>query len=409
MKVLHIHELDIGGGAETVFNITRRNSLVEKNYSGFINKNNLFKSDIGFKSYEDYNVILRPFLYVFSINNFIQLNKFLKKYKIDIIHLHGFIGSLSSSILLALRFHKKINKIKIVQTFHDFHIACPNSLLFDYKKEVICEKCLGKKLKLKMLTTSCERRGYFYTLLKSIRSFVANNIFNHKKIVDRFIAPSYLMKKKLTEDHIEESNIILLRNPVLINDIKCEKKSDIIAYYGRISKEKNILFIVNAFNEWKIKSNNNFKLFIIGEGDDKINVQKYASGLSSQKDIIFYDFKAEKELFEILKEVKYLFMASKLYENAPMTLLEAISLNILPIVPNLGGMKETVQDVFQFGKVYEMNSIDSFINCIDKLESEYSFELDKLIKRKTYLFENYGVEAYYKNLFKIYSDLLNKN
>jgi len=117
----------------------------------------------------------------------------------------------------------------------------------------------------------------------------------------------------------------------------------------------------------------------------------------------------EKELFDILKEVKYLFMASKLYENAPMTLLESISLNILPIVPDLGGMKETVQDVFQFGKIYEKNNIESFIEQIEEMETEYLSELEKLIKRKSFLFENYGVEVYYKNLFNIYSDLLNKN
>lgn len=409
MKVLHIHELDIGGGAETVFNITRKNYLVEKNYSGFINKNNYDHSDIRFKSYENYNFILRPFFYVFSINNYIQLNKFLKINNVDIIHLHGFIGSLSSSILLALRFHKKRNTIKIVQTFHDFHIACPNSLLFDYKKEIICEKCLGKKIKLKMLTTSCERRGYFYTILKSVRSFVANNLLNHKKIIDKFIAPSNLMKQKLMEDKIEEEKISLLRNPILLNEIKYEKKSDIITYYGRISKEKNIYFILDAFNEWKIKSNNNFKLFIIGDGDEKNSIEKYAINLKFNKDIVFYNFKEEKELFDILKEVKYLFMASKLYENAPMTLLESISLNILPIVPDLGGMKETVQDVFQFGKIYEKNNIESFIEQIEEMETEYLSELEKLIKRKSFLFENYGVEVYYKNLFNIYSDLLNKN
>ncbi|MEG8948076.1 glycosyltransferase family 4 protein [Rosettibacter firmus] len=407
MNVLHIHEFDIGGGAETVFNITRKNIFIENNYSGFISKNNLNKSDIDFKSYEKYNFMLKPFLYVFSINNFIKLNKFLRNNNIDIIHIHGFIGSLSSSILLAIRLHKKRKKIKIVQTLHDFHISCPNSLLFNFKKEVICEKCLGKKIKLKMLTTSCERRGYFYTLLKAIRSFVANNILNHKKIIDKFIAPSNLMKQKLIEDNIDEEKIFLLRNPIKLNEIKYEKKSDIITYYGRISKEKNIYFILDAFNEWKIKSNNNFKLFIIGDGDEKVNIQKYANNLKSNKDIIFYDFKGEKELFDILKDVKYLFMASKLYENAPMTLLEAISLNILPIVPDLGGMKETVKDVFQFGKIYEKNNIESFIKKIEELESEYSLELDKLIKRKAFLLENFGIEAYYKNLFNLYNELSN--
>jgi glycosyltransferase involved in cell wall biosynthesis len=280
-------------------------------------------------------------------------------------------------------------------------------VLYNFNKEIICEKCLGKRIKLYPVFFPCERRGYFYSVLKAIRSFISNNLFMHKKVVDKFIVPSNLMLNKLLEEGIHKSKIYLLRNPVIVKENTIVKKANIIAYFGRISKEKDVKFILEAFNYWKSKSKNDFKLYIIGDGEEKENLKNYVVKLSFANDIKIFDFLIDKDLFVKLEQVKYLIMASKLYENAPMTLLEAVSLNIIPIVPDLGGMKETVQDVLKFGRVYEKENIDSLIENIESLELNYNNELEILSKRKIFIFENYGVEKYHEKLKELYSIINN--
>lgn len=407
MKILHIHEHDLGGGSETVFNLTRNNKLNEINYSGFVKNSNGNNSDIDFISYESYPFFIKSFIYLFSIKNFFALLRFLNNNPVDIIHVHGFLGTLSPSILLAIWLKKSGAKIKVIQTLHDFHLVCPNSVLYNFNKEIICEKCLGKRIKLYPVFFPCERRGYFYSVLKAIRSFISNNLFMHKKVVDKFIVPSNLMLNKLLEEGIHKSKIYLLRNPVIVKENTIVKKANIIAYFGRISKEKDVKFILEAFNYWKSKSKNDFKLYIIGDGEEKENLKNYVVKLSFANDIKIFDFLIDKDLFVKLEQVKYLIMASKLYENAPMTLLEAVSLNIIPIVPDLGGMKETVQDVLKFGRVYEKENIDSLIENIESLELNYNNELEILSKRKIFIFENYGVEKYHEKLKELYSIINN--
>lgn len=412
MKVLHIHSFDKGGGAETVFNITRRNKFNSANYSGFI-KTDLSSNDypdINFRIYQSYSKCLRLINYIFSFHNYFALKSFLLKNEIDVVHLHGFIGALSPSILLALKKMKRKKRFVVIQTMHDFHIVCPNSLLFDFGKNNICEKCLGRHLKLFPLVNSCDRRGYLFSVIKGTRSLLSNNFFSHSKLIDKFVAPGDFMSKKMIEEGIQESRIVTIRNPVAFNFVdKAITKKDILCFFGRFSKEKDIPFIIKAFTLLKIRNPRDFKLYLIGEGEEAATVKKLIDICTFKTDIIVKDFMPQTELIEFIKPCKYFVMASKLYENAPMTILEAVSLDIIPIVPDLGGMKETIELVVKVGRTYESGVRESFVESIQKLEDNYADELKKIFDLKQELQNEFGTERYLKKLNTLYTTIVANN
>lgn len=409
MTVLHINGYDHGGGSETVFNISRNNENNEVNISGFIDQPGGSNADIKFSTYKNYSKLLRIFVYFFSFNNYLRLKKYLTHNSVDVIHLHNFIGALSPAILLAIKNTKRKKKYVVVQTAHDFNICCPNSLLYNYSKNIICEKCLGKKVKIFPLIVGCDRRGKIFSFLKGIRSIYSNNILNHKEIIDKFIAPSELMKEKIIEDGINNNKISVIRNP-LPNIFSYDgNKENIICYFGRFSKEKDVPFIINTFTYWKQRNDNDFKLFLIGGGEEEDIIRDIVKKNPYSSEIWISEFLPERELINSIKFCKYFIMASQLYENAPMTILEAVSLNIIPIVPSLGGMKETIEKVIMVGKTYKSKDYDSLIKCIEELEQNYSEELRKMSGIKKEISEKLGVVNYYSKLNNLYNELIINN
>ena len=405
MKILHINNYDKKGGAETVFNLTRQNLKEFDNYSGFIKLDNSNEiPDVKFSTWENNSRLIGIINYIFSIKNYKGLYKFLDKHEIDIVHIHGFFSSISPSILLSLKKIKKKKEIKVIQTLHDFHVICPNSSLYNFNKNELCEKCIGKNFKYYIFTDRCDRRGLFFSIIKGIRSFVANNILKHKEIIDQFITPGEFLKNKLIGDGINVEKITVIRNPIQINiNNTYIKKENIICYFGRFSREKNLEFLIDAFSFWKEQNKNDFMLLLIGEGEEELLLKNKSAQNKFNKEIIFKSFLPADQLWEEIKICKYFALTSKWFENAPMSILEAVSLNILPIVPDFGGMRETIEDVIHIGKLYNANNIQSWVNAISSLEYNYKQEILRLISLQKKINSVLSLDYFTKKTKDIYN------
>ena len=409
MNILHINNYYKKGGAEVVFSIT---SLIHrhKNYVGYYTEDNdLLKPDINFSSWESNYFPFNIFNYIFSLNNYRALRKFLKKTNIDIIHLQGFFSSLSPSILLAIKKTRTEKKIRVIQTLHEFHLICPNASLYNFKKNEICEKCIGKKIKFSILRENCDKRGIFYSTIKGMRSFLANNMLNHNKVIDVFISPSNFLREKIIDDGVNTEKITVIPNPIRINALnEIEKKEEIICYFGRFSYEKNIPFLISAFSKWKKNNPNNYKLLLIGDGDEYKKILEAIKNSGFSNFIEVKPFLDYKDLMAELKRCKIFSIASLCYENSPLGIAEAIALNIIPVAPSLGGMKESIEQRFKAGKTFISNDESSWINCINYIINNYEDELRKIVFAKENIFEQYSIEKYYESLNKLYNKIINQ-
>lgn len=410
MKVLHINNYDNHGGAETVFNLTRKNIPDTINYSGFVKRTGSDeKPDINFKTWESDSKLKGVFNYIFSFHNYKLLKHFLDENEIDIIHLHGFFSAISPSILLAIKKAKNKKKLKVIQTLHDFHLVCPNASLYDYSKNTTCEKCIGLKFKYPILFNNCDRRGFYFSTIKAKRSFAANNIFNHRTVVDHYICPSNFLKEKLIADNIAEEKISVIRNPVNViqHDSTSVQKKNKICYFGRFSKEKNLNFLINAFTKWKKETKNDFQLTLIGEGEEEESLYQLKDNSSESQNISIKKFMPFDQLVKEIEDAKFFCMSSSCFENAPMSLLEAVSLNLIPIVPNIGGMKEIIEKVLKVGRTYIASDYHSFIQTLNCLVNHTEIEQEKLESARKIVFTEFNLQKYCFNIKSLYLKLLN--
>ena len=283
-----------------------------------------FKNEI--KSY------LSQFIYFIRNNNktsVSELEKKIKEFQPDIAYVHNTWFKASLAIFNVLRKHN----IKTLVKLHNFRYDCTRFFLKHnhLKTDHTCPKCgmINKR-------SSFFNKYFKESFLKSVFMIIYGK--KYFKILNRYelkiLVLTNFHKKYLTSLGIQSSKIYVFRNPIKINNKKLDNsKKNYFVYSGRISEEKGVNELINAFLDSNIKD---FGLKIVGDGPDLKKLKnKY-----SKNNIEFLGLIPNKESLRIIENSIAVITATKLYEGQPMLLCEASSLGVPSIFPNFGGISE---------------------------------------------------------------------
>ena len=283
-----------------------------------------FKNEI--KSY------LSQFIYFIRNNNktsVSELEKKIKEFQPDIAYVHNTWFKASLAIFNVLRKHN----IKTLVKLHNFRYDCTRFFLKHnhLKTDHTCPKCgmINKR-------SSFFNKYFKESFLKSVFMIIYGK--KYFKILNRdelkILVLTNFHKKYLTSLGIQSSKIYVSRNPIKMNNKKLDNsKKNYFVYSGRISEEKGVNELINAFLDSNIKD---FGLKIVGDGPDLKKLKnKY-----SKNNIEFLGLIPNKESLKIIENSIAVITATKLYEGQPMLLCEASSLGVPSIFPNFGGISE---------------------------------------------------------------------
>lgn len=165
---------------------------------------------------------------------------------------------------------------------------------------------------------------------------------------DRIIAVSNGIKKYLMGAlKIKSARVDVIPNPIDMDEItrKSEQKIEIelpqkyVVFVGRISKVKNLRFLINSFDRI---DDNDLHLVIVGDGAEKNLLEEYSSQKKSFDRIHFMG--SYSNPMPLLKEASALVLCS-LSEAYPTILLEAMTLNVPIVTTPTEGAKEILEGV----------------------------------------------------------------
>ena len=132
----------------------------------------------------------------------------------------------------------------------------------------------------------------------------------------------------------DDKKIRYIPNPIIDDTIVEKSKSkvdeklflenDIILAIGRYTKQKDFATLIKAFSLVH-KQNKNLKLVILGEGEERENLQQLIDKLNMKNNIILYGF--VENPYKYLSHTK-LFVLSSLWEDQGHTLVEAVYLKV---------------------------------------------------------------------------------
>lgn len=113
------------------------------------------------------------------------------------------------------------------------------------------------------------------------------------------------------------------------------KNDIIITFIGRLIDGKGVANLINAVEDIA----GNFKVFIIGDGPQREDLEKLTKNIGLEEKIIFFGYKKFEEAIGILK-ISDIFVNPSLTEGLPTSVIEAALCKKAIIATNVGGTPE---------------------------------------------------------------------
>ena len=228
----------------------------------------------------------------------------------DIVHFHTWYMAVAGF------YAKKLYGVKLVATVHSLEPKRP------WKREALGE---GYSLSL-----WAERTG-----LESC---------------DLIIAVSHAMKKDLLEVYgIDSGKIEVIHNGIDENvwkpvyDLEILKKYGIklpyILFVGRLSKQKGIFTLINAFKKLSQKA---YLVLVTGKPDDKILLKELQYSIKHLKNVVWINKTLDRNELIPLYTMAEAFVCPSIYEPFGIVNLEALATETPVIASNTGGIPEII-------------------------------------------------------------------
>ena len=325
---------------------------------------------------------LKNNLYNIKINNLLPLNlyKFLPK--------EGFIQSRLSFLLIffsnffPLLFNIKTNKPKFLVV----HLL---TLL-----PIVLSPFLSKNTKIILRISGLPKLTMFRKFIWKIFS----------KYIYIITAPTQITYDFLIESKIfEKSKIKLLRDPIIEyeeikekKNIRIDKSFDNSKFYlsiGRLTGQKNFSFLIKMFS----KHNKNFKinkLLIIGDGEEKKNLQELIKKHKMEENIFLLGFK--KNVYNYINNCEAIISVAK-YEDPGFVLIEAAYLKKKIITSLVENGPLEMKKNGDFCYFFNFNNEIEFVNSIKNSEVNNAM---KTIEALRYA-KRFSMFSHFQNFKKI--------
>jgi glycosyltransferase involved in cell wall biosynthesis len=192
-----------------------------------------------------------------------------------------------------------------------------------------------------------------------------------------------LIKKNI----FEKNKIFLIYDPIIdINEFKTMRKKNIddnnfhsnnIVLVGRLTKQKNFILFVNAF-EKILKKFPNFKANIIGKGEEKNLLEEKIKNLKLSNKVHLLGYK--ENIYNYLFNSKF-FILTSLWEDPGFVLVEAAMCNLVLISSDCPNGPTEFLNNGEFGFLYKSNSTEDLVDKIIAAQNSST----EIINKKKYL------------------------
>ncbi len=317
------------------------------------------------------------------------LDKAIREFRPDLMHVHNFFYLASPSIFFAA----EKNRVPIVVTLQNYRLICSGGLLM--RNSEPCELCVNEIFPLSGVRYRCHRNSRLGTAYLTFQTGLHKlwNTWDQK--ITRYIAVTEFAKNKFMSSSLglSDAKIVVKANSVADTDlVAVEQRENYYLFVGRLSKEKGIEVMLKAFE------NSNFQLEIIGDGPLRPMVEQ-AAQLNSN--IRYSGYRDRTYIIERLKRSRAMIFPSLWYECLPVTILEAFSTGTPVIISNVGNLNEIVTNHYN-GIHFSANNADDLRNVLSTFDRHPRDYVQLYLNARKTFVAKYTHAINYDNLMRIY-------
>lgn len=244
----------------------------------------------------------------FDLGVWRQVKQFLRKQRIDIVHVHG--TRANTNVLWAAR----SLGLPVVYTIHgwSFHDGLP---AWNKKMRILAEQFITRRTSLNITVSDANHATGEHTF-GHFESMVVKNGVNLEKFNCHASHPDVKAAYGIPDDHL------------------------VIGYIVRMTEQKDPLNMLRAYARI-YATYKEVTLLMIGEGDLRDAAIKLAGELGISKRVIFDNFR--KDVPAVLNAVD-IYCLPSLWEGFPIGVLEAMAMGKAVIASDVDGTREAIQD-----------------------------------------------------------------
>lgn len=359
MKVLQlIDSLEAGGAERMAVNIANGlNSVKVESYLCVTRKEGILKESIE----NNANYLHLKKSSKFDIKAILKLVRFIKHYKIDIIHAH------SSSFFMASIVKRFVPSIKIV--WHDHYGKSEDLKNRDYKV-------------LRLLSSSF---SYIISVNEQLKNWAIKSL-KCKNVV-------YLQNFAIPNQHKPQTNLYGQDNYRMV----C---------LANLRPQKDHITLVKAFQQISM-SHDLWTLHLVGKDfrdDYSVQIKSLIAKLELENKIFIYD--SCPDVNSILSQCEIGILSSK-SEGLPLALLEYGLANLSVITTNVGNCNKVITDN-TMGLLIEPNHVGQLIDAISMLISDKPYRLSCASNLNRHILTNFSQKNYLEHVLQIYKSVMAK-
>lgn len=284
------------------------------------------------------------------------LDKLIADTNPDIVYCLNIVNHMSPSVVDAAHEHN----IPVVSRLSDYYLTCPSYLYL--REGQICTEC--EHGYYHALRHKCVH-GSFSSTLCRVAGMYINKLLRVYNKVSAFVTTTEFMKDTLTRTGFPQQKIHCIPTPVDLSLWTPNYDNDgYILYFGRLSPEKGIEFMLDAYISSAVKD----PLVVAGDGPAEY-VEHLKSLLceNNGKEVRFIGKKSGDELRSVVSGAKYVVVPSLWYDNAPNVIYESFAAGKPVIGSALGGIREQIND--STGILVEPGNVLELSEAIKRLSS----------------------------------------
>jgi len=309
----------------------------------------------------------------------------------DIVHVHNVWFELSGAALHGAR----RGTAPVVMTLHNYRIMCANGMLFRAGQS--CTDCVGSTA-LHGLQHRCYRQSFLASTASVASIGLHKAIDTWGRSVDHFLALTEFSKSKFVEAGIEPGRISVRRNVVPDPGPRAVRPSSSteVVYVGRVSEDKGIRILMDAWNRARPDG---LELVIVGDGPMRAELL----GIDPSSSMRYLGPLANPQARKLIGGARALVFPSLLFENQPMSLLEAMAAGTPIIASDVGGVPETLADG-RGGWLTSPGDVDAWAGRLVALGDDAAVDGMSSNTRGLYE-ERYSAAVGLQSLLAVYSSL----
>ncbi len=257
-----------------------------------------------------------------STKVFLNLIRFIRNSKPDIVHCHLYSAMRIGSVAAKLANHK----IKVIETIHIEELW---------------------------------RKGFKKILFNTVDSILGALFVDHYIGVSKAVSEAYHREKRVSQ---KKMSVIHNTAEFPTGTITKKQFSGTIGFLGRLEDQKGVDILISALSKLN-KYNNNWNLVIGGTGSLEEPRKDQVSQLNLSDNVTFLGNVTDKDQFFNMIDI---FVLPSRFEGFPLVLLEAGMYNKPVVATNVSGTPEIIFDNVT-GLLVEKDDPTQLSKAIDKL------------------------------------------